>query len=283
MQQVFNRKKRMRTSRPITFQRDAAIIYRRRRAPRRIRRLLRKRAYAVRSVINKSLASQQFIIHHSGLFSNGADGQGFVDFAMMGRRGFTARGFNDMQQLIAAQGWNEKIKIFSKTLRMDLTLVNATADGTMELDVYHYIITRDIQYANLIPYYNAMNSANDTLTGTTAIDKNTVGWTPFDCPLAANNCRIYKTRRYYISAGQAISFVIRQKRDRVIKVDDFSLVTTGGQTITRGTKGVFCIFKGLPDATNAIASVTSLRYSQQNTLRYAIDDDSIPRAGKLPL
>ncbi len=271
----------------ITGQHDSRMLYKRRRAPKRIRSKFRRKAqrFLKNQLNNKSSSTNLF--SRSQNFGNEEDEQEVFTIVS----GYTWCGIgttsNDRvgnvyevcQNIEAADPAGIAKDWYLTGMSTDYTLRNTSASESMELDVYEFVYRKDLEYQNAnITTTSMIIEANDEevlLPGaTTKIVATELGWVPTDANKAMRSILIKSKQRFYISAGNAISFTKRTRFFRPVKYvsTDFKIRGADNQvdmfTSKAGvTRGIICVMKGLPTNSLASAQVT-LAYNAQT--RYTI-------------
>lgn len=270
----------------ITQQHDSKLLYKRKRAPKSKRRKARRKflSHLRLELQNAANNDNLFQVNNTG-FSTTAGLQNVLTITS----GYMAAGSGvvsdqvgswrrAMQNYLNAHPDEVSYDMYITGLSTDYTLVNISAN-TMELDVYEYILRGCIkQYfgASGIKSMFLDTEANESkLAGATSkMSLTDLGWTPFDSNDALKFVIIKSKQRYYISAGQAISFTKDVKFRKPIKVNSIDFQNTDESSsdfspLAYVTRGIMCVFKGLPNATDA-ASAVNLAYNAQAKYRFKV-------------
>ncbi len=279
----------------ITGQHDSRMLYKRRRAPRKVRRKFQRRARRfLKNQLNaKSSSTNLFLAHDT--FSAATDkqlvftitagytwaGDGATSHDHVGNVYEICQNIEGADPSDIAKDW------YLTGLSTDYTLSNTHATNPCELDVYEFVYRKDLQYQNAnVTTASMIIEANDEeskLAGATsklAIDD--LGWVPTDANKAMRSILIKSKQRFYIAKGNAISFTKRTKFFRPVKYvsTDFKIRGSDNQadmyTAKAGvTRGIIVIAKGLPTQSLHSAAV-DISYNAQS--RYTVkqvdrDDD----------
>ena len=264
----------------VTTQYDSRMLYKRKRAPKGVRRRARRRAksFVYKQLMNAKSNTNLFQFHRVGAAS-AAGGQlvtsltsGYT-FCGTGTTGNDSVGaiYDVVQNLTNATPNIASKKYFLTGMSTDYTITNTSASDIAEVDVYEWVARKDFDYNELNPAYCSISnyleketSSESKMPGaTTAMAFNQLGWVPTDANSAMRNMLILSKQRYYIGPGQAASFVRRHKFKSpvVYGPSDFNIVTQADQVDTflcrKGiTRGIILVYKGLPGAVNAAAAVS---------------------------
>ncbi len=278
----------------ITTQKDSMSIYRRRRAPRKVRLRARNKY--------KRFIKKQLIAHrdNTNLFNLNLIPASSISEQKLSS--FTVGYINANLVGDAGGDWDEAFSNFlnatpssaSKAfyvtgLNYDVTISNVTgATVTVdalacELDVYEYVYrkTKLINGANGLESLLTNTLDNETKLPGATLQMKVVdpGYTPFDSNQALKYIIIKSKQRYYIPRGDSISFVKNIKFNRPIKLtsEDFASTATavGDFTAKAGlTRGLIFVQKGTPtqDLTSGLVGATQLFISIQIRYRFKVVD-----------
>lgn len=208
----------------VTSQHDRAVQYRRKKAPRRIKKKARRSRKRHEWNILKDLAPQTAVRNGtlSGSWAAGVTTQYAVDCCIYGLNGAvdnaSDQGYQDVSVVLSAdpQANDSFEKICFSTAILDVTYTNtSTVQFTQEVDVYEIIFTRQNSGTRLLGDYNAAFAATPiTGSGTAVTDFTPRGMTPFECPLAsAQGYKVLKKTKYFISAGNCFTYQIKDKKN----------------------------------------------------------------------
>lgn len=257
----------------VTTQHDSRTVYRKRRMPKRKKRPWKKFVRKVRAVINRSVASETIMFNGSQVNTN-ATGNNNGSFQswnicmLYGNNGNPGNpggngtlGNNDLRKVVniltgsigSTTATNSKIAF--ETAVMDITLsYSGTYGGPLELDLY------DVVFRKEPPDSTIANTLSNALLGTTtlptgsALTLDSRGVTPFDIPLflSQSGCTILKKVKYFMAPGNAITYQIRDPRNRYLtkhEITDYGIGSTDnasnfGTWAKRGwTRGILYVFK----------------------------------------
>ncbi len=283
----------------ITQQHDSKMLYKRRRAPKRVRRRAKRRSggflkkqlmvlnqksnlYTATQATSNTINSQAVHTVVSGAFSGDITATG----DQVGNLVSLVQ--NDRSSVSVS---NVGIKAYLISMSIDYTFVNSSA-FIMELDVYSWVARRDFNMhpgvAKTLGEYFVDTLASQQVIGTTgtSLVDTTVGVTPYDSSVFCRNIIILSKQRYYISAGQAISYVDNKRWFKPKRIPMWlsggisSTAIEGNNTIYAAgiTRGVFCVHRGVPSATNNCGDITTLLSCAQVTYKFKVMNDEIPQA-----
>ncbi len=280
----------------ITTQKDSMSIYRRRRAPRKVRMRARKRY--------KRFIKNQLIAHkdNTNLFNEGANFPSLINeqvlhalvFGYMATNG-TTDDVGDWNQVfenfINATVGDSSKSFYVTGLNYDITITNRTGSDAptseavaCELDIYEFVYRKDKYYNNSEGTVGLLKEAladEALLPGATNKMLTTdVGYTPFDSNQAMKYIVIKSKQRYYLPRGESVSFIKNIKFNRPIKLigDDFKdIQTNAGDFLAKGglTRGLIFISKGTStqDLVSAVVGSTALGISVQCRYKFKVVDN----------
>lgn len=239
----------------VTSQYDKATQYRRKVAPKRIKRKCRKLAKNYEWNLIRSLGTNTWL-RNSSLFGSwvaGATTQFAVNACLFGLRGSgdspVQAGFQDLQQILGQDTSMDNAfekAIFSSGV-MDITYTNtSTVQFTQEVDVYEIIFVGRTSGGTCLIDYNAQFTATPTIGLGTAIgDFSPRGVTPFECPGASSmGYRVIKKTKYFISAGNCFTYQIRDSKNKWLEGSEFWVTSQSGESQWRAkTRNVLFISK----------------------------------------
>lgn len=271
----------------ITGQMDSKVLYRRRRAPRRVRNRARKRAkvYLYRQLRAHSSNTNLFTRHISdsssvdtqGVFTVTSGytwcGSGTVGSDRVGSIYETCQNIENTDPVSVAKDW------YLLGMSTDYTLTNVST-GSIECDVYEFVIRKDFSWKDtshisVYSFWKDILQEESKLPGATlAMSVNDLGVVPTDANKAMRNILIKSKQRFYIGVGNAVSFTKRTRFRRPVKYTsaDFDISSSTGnidvlQAKAGVTRGIFVIYKGLPTVANACGAAT---VAMANQTRYTI-------------
>ena len=273
----------------LTNQNDTISLYKRRRAPRRVRRRARRR---YRNFLSKQLRmlpdnTQQF----NQVFTNTStlNAQHFSTFTLfpmqvglgVSTNNFTCHVQEAFDNVLNAASANASSHIYITGMNYDFTLANVS-DKTAELDIYEFVIRKDKTFQPTAAFaltsaYVDANDDEDVLPGaSTKIALSDPGATPFDVNQMSKYVLLKSKQRIYLSAGQATSFVRDIKMRRPVKITSEELHDTslGSNefTVKAGiSRGIIMVHKGVPDATDNFPSV-EIKGNVQAKLRFKVQE-----------
>lgn len=205
----------------VTTQHDKTLQYKRKPAPRRLKKKYRRQAKAYTWNLTKSLGTTTAVRNATlaGSWIAGATTQFAVATCLYGLNGTgatpTLNGFNDVATVCNLDGTTDDKgeKVLFTSAVMDLTYTNtSTVQFTQEVDIYEIIFIGQQSGTDILTDYNECFAAAPKLGGpSTAItDFSPRGVTPFECPIAsAKGYRVIKKTKYFVSAGQSFTYQYR--------------------------------------------------------------------------
>lgn len=282
----------------ITTQRDRSNIYRRRRAPRRMRARKRRQMRYFKSKLLKMKGARTMITNQQVTVTSLPSLQSVSSFVLYGGRvdglgGATLRGYDDMEDLRKRDyllGDNTgdpegrigaECKWFTKTGVMDMTIQNVSENNVpIEMDVYEFycgLLENDAgdDVETAIQFYNQDILRQGPATAQLqTLDQTDRGVTPFEfgTPMSKFRMKIVKKTKYFIPYGDCITYQIR---DSKIRQFDHSVYRNNSPT-TRHTRGVYIVAK----PTAGLSSVEcSYVVGCTRKYKYYVDQSNTVRAG----
>lgn len=231
----------------ITFQNDEAMMYRRKSAPRKVRRSRRKAMKNFMYRMDKLQSMKTCKIHWSDFIvtapSNYFDGQGVKGVSIYGYgtntyAGNTNTGNGDLWWIFSREnGADPTATLASRKLRfrscvMDLKITNTGGDGATYVDnvayvdIYHVLCRKDlhndsIATGDIASYWNACINEQAPGNMPTPITNNRLyDVTPFDASGFGRYFKVLKLRRVKISKGQNFNMQIRDPGNYVLNMED---------------------------------------------------------------
>lgn len=267
----------------VTNQFDRSRQYRYRPLSRRKRFRARRRFRRFEKLLNKRLAKQTVLFNTSNTVNvTGVSVQSFVAAQLYGWRGTDTTqdvGNSDMSDLYnndARIGSASKYEITDAVL--DFTGRNTGTTSTLEIDVYEYFTRADnALYSSLQDLLGKVDSDTPVINGAGfGIGIGTRGAGPFELPVLCENIKIIKKTKFLLSPGQAFTYIVKDRRPRIIWGDDVSRVTVGSNFHRNGfTRGLLCVVK------NAIGegalTVGTFVGGASRIYRYVITQESITK------
>ena len=296
-------------SNAISTQFDSKLLYRRRRAPRGVRRRARRRFKRFESLQLKNRASQTNLFQVNSL-GYGANAPGTQNLFTL-TSGYTWCGtppnagslsdqvgniYEVCQNMTSASPIADQNKYFLTGMSTDYTLTNIGV-GTSEVDVYEFIARRDFTWSqfgresgggatdlSIRKMLEEVTNSETQMPGAgAAMTFGNLGWVPTDANQAMKNIIILSKQRYYIGAGQAVSFVKRTRFKKPVSYDSTNMRMAvdingliAGTPETQDfilkarkgiTRGIIVIYRGLPSAASA-ADAVNIAYNAQT--RYSM-------------
>lgn len=274
-------------SNAITDQHDSRTLYRRKRAPKYIRRKARRKykSYLVQALnaagnqtnlFNNSNSEDATIAGAQDLFclySGLLYGNIGEDIGVAGARKEAIGTIYNFFQNVTGDApdaiRNSSKKLYLTGMTTDYTISNLSVN-LAEVDVYEFVFRKTyamtIEGSGNQPLKNELQTSTDDeklLPGaTTGMVSTNLGWTPFDSESLLKYIVIKSKQRFYMSGGKTISFVRRVNFKKPIRVqgEDFdSYIFESGSAIQplnwsalRGaTRGIIVVYRGVPGVSSA--------------------------------
>ena len=228
----------------LTFQNDEAVVYRRKRAPRRVRRRHRKAFKNFMYNMDKLQSMKTCVIYNRSLFTatptGVANGQAPMGVTMYGYNANTYAsnsdlGNGDMGWIFARENGafptatEGSRKLRFRSCVMELTITNElAAGGTGDIygigifDIYH-VIARKNNGITSDPADFWTRSLNLEAAGnmpTAITTSNQLGITPFDATNFGKYWLVKKKRRVRLSPGQVYNFQMRDPGNYVLQMSE---------------------------------------------------------------
>lgn len=178
----------------------------------------------------------------------------------------TANDFDDIQAICATtvmgatgQTWptdSQYTKRMFIGCRQEMEVTN-TGSNLMYLDIYDYVLKKDVTEAapsylvSATPsqYWNQDSGAQATLS--------TIGVTPFDCRYVTDCCKITKVTKYQVEPGQSVMIVRHVKPRYLDAAKALDLVSSNSQFGLKGwTRGQIMVSVGKCDSTQDAEPLT---------------------------
>jgi len=238
----------------LTEQKDVTNLYRRKRAPRRVRRRARRFAGKVNYVIDRGLGMKTCVIPNSSQVSwsptGYADGQNSIGITMYGYNvntyaSNTDPGNGDIPWIFAREngayptGSSGTRKLRFRSCCIDYSIQN-TYDEGVYLDIY-FVIARQAAGSSSDPAVVWNNGLAEQLAGnmpSAVTTKDFYGVTPFDAPGFGRFWTIKSRRRVFIQPSEIYSFQQRDAANYYLNMDDI-LDLRVKKYITEGVLFVF--------------------------------------------
>lgn len=262
-----------RSGQGVTEQRDRALIYRRKGAPRRVRSRNKRWTRKFQRTLAKLGGARTLLTNKPTIVIAAAGNQAIVDFVLFGGRvdGAVAaadRGFDDMNDLrqrdylvgdstgdVQNRFSSGAVKFVVSTAIMDLTIHNSTVEEPtqnfpMELDVYEFACGEwpGTLGSDLLTAFQTLNqdafpqaAAGPNISTLQLYDR---GCTPFELPAAlkGTKTRIYKKTKYFVPVGDTVTYQIRQTKFRTFNGEE---LYRHNSPVTKYTQGVIIVSKPL--------------------------------------
>lgn len=225
----------------VTIQNDSRMLYRRKRAPKKVRRRARKRyqRFLHNQLVGAADNTNLFQASGSGSSTSGNQlmqtitsgytwcGTGTLTTDQVGNV------YQAFQNLLNADPALTSKEWYLIGLSMDYTIANTHATTTAEVDIYEFQFRKDHEEDLLtsgnvrVSQYleNAIDQESKLPGATSKMSVTSLGYVPTDSNEAMKNILIKSKQRFYISPGQAISFTRRSRYRKPVKYqsDDFEV------------------------------------------------------------
>lgn len=273
----------------VTNQFDSKMLYKRKRAPKRVRRKARRRhrAYIARALKERSNFTNLY--QKNGTLAVTVAGTQGVGSLVSGYTYNNAVGSDAIGTVfeVAQNQYNLGPNFTTKRLYLygmstDYTLVNSSASNTAEVDVYEFVARRDHQERLSTPsvanWFGDATAEEDKAPGAlTKMSYGNLGWVPTDANTIMRYIIILNKQRYVLSAGQSCSFVRRVnfKRPVMYGIEDWEIAGSSDHnnfiSLKRGvTRGIIIIYKGLP--VGSAADAVQISWNAQTRYKVKVLD-----------
>lgn len=255
--------KRVSSGRTVTFQKDLANVYRKRRMPRRKRSRWMGFVRKVRAVNEKDIGTISVVRNSQLTQSSFLGEQGVTCVELYGLDGSVYPGSDDLRAFVQSHNsgtvpTNNRYRFCSGVLDMTFTCVADPEDPTshtMELDLYDMVYRGYTRFGNPIDLFTDAAADTPTFGTAGAVTLNTLGATPFQFPAALSSVKVLSKRKYFLSNGNSATYQIRDPKNRIFLTD--MVDNHPGSDAMRGwTRIVFFIFKHVPVAGGSIPNIT---------------------------
>lgn len=259
----------------ITEQYDKKTIYRKRSMPRFKRRRWRKFKSKVLAVSERSLGSRTFVFNTQDTPSQNISGTQLVyDVSLYGFKSTVGR-HNDMVNIVQKENTGDQTALAGETIDdttkflfqsgvLDITIRNSSFNNegpgnnvpiAIEMDIYEVYVSKDTDNtANDLNTFvdlmlKASNDSKQIGGGTASANSLSIfkrGATPWDTPTALSRYRIKiaKKTKYFLSAGQTMTYQFRDPRRRTIERQRVN--ERSGYSRPGWTKTMLIIAKSVP-------------------------------------
>lgn len=248
----------------VTRQHDSRMVYRKKRMPRYKRKRWGNFVKKVQAVNAKQQGTKTLVLNASKQNTAVSYDQMLQFFSLYGRSGADPTnelGSSDlrycMNQIAPAAPYSKKFTF--KSGIMDLTVTNS---GTkkLEVDLYHITYWGEGQAPSFGDALADAESTTPTMGTATALTLKARGATPFDFPALMRflKCTIQKKTKYFIDAGDTITYQLRDAKEYKYAEEDQLAIAGGDQLAKKNmTQSVLLIAKTLAGATYDGAQLTT--------------------------
>jgi len=174
----------------------------------------------VNAVINSGLGTRS-VVRNGKQVSGIGDASGNQSYLEATLYGISGSGFHDdVKQIFDSFGTADQLR--GKLLRfksgvLDITLTNTSEGGqTTEIDIYSYYVKRSFPEADVGTLLDGVlaDAVTPIIATMSSFTKETRGFTPFQAPAALKYIKITKKTKYFLGAGQSVTYQHRDSRDR---------------------------------------------------------------------
>jgi len=274
--------KNMTTGRGVTFEHDKAFIYRRKRMPYKKRRRWKRLIKLDRAIDLKKCGSRTYVFNTLVQSTNSNDAnQGHFNACLYGAHDPARSYINDLHYIgendrendpNAAQGVTiqPSTKIFFRSAVLDVTIRNSSKrvtvvgspntyqeDGTLEVDIYEITSSKKwvefdestgslAEYGQLMDVFDEAETDIKGINNANAADYRKRGMTPWESTYALSRygIKILKKTKYRISAGNTITYQMRDPKNRVMSYQGLNELAGGNKP--GWTKWVYIVYKLVP-------------------------------------
>lgn len=271
----------------VTFQHDTKTVYRRKPAPKRVIRKIRRFQKRVDSVLDRHAGTQTLVLSNGFNIQSAVNEQNFIGFTLYGVTGTNPSWNYDIASILnSVPDVSDTLPNYARRVHMrnavlDVTLRN-TGATLVEMDLYEWYCKKTCNVGNPdLLLGSSENQESQTILGRNELDMYDVGATPFQFPNVGRYLTIRKKSKAVISAGNAYTYQIRDPRNKWIPADRIIDTPNAHFGIPGWTQGVYVVIKGTPSNTSpgvydraSVANITgsvTRNYSWRTVNRFARD------------
>lgn len=275
--------------RALTFQHDSRLSYRRRKAPRRVRRRAAKAMKRFVRMDSKTLGLTSRVFPNmyapAQIVPTGyADSQTvFTDGLYGGISGSATWG--DLWAIANAEALATDSGMLNfRSARMDFQLRNASTTNVLVADVYTVVARKEGYNEPGEDWKQGLLNEN-TAAGTTAATPETLGVTPFDAPGFGQSWLVLSKTTYRISPGNSIYLELKGRKGLSFNTDRFEYDTTNTAYRTRMfrglSKGLICVMRNADPIVGSPSKLGPIDYEivSVKSYRYGIKAYAADAAG----
>jgi hypothetical protein len=287
----------------ITFQNDEAMIYRRKNAPRRVRRQRRRamknfmyRMDKLQSMKTCKIQWETLVTAEPTSFANGqkVTGVSIYGFGTNTYAANTNTGNGDMWWIFSRENGADPVNtLASRKLRfrsavMDVMITNIAdtedpeyINGLAYIDIYHVLcrknVNSDVTSSGDIPSFwdQCINEQADGNFPAPITNVSYYGLTPFDASGFGRFFKILKTRRVKLSAGQTFNTMIRDPGNYLLEMQDLRNLDQRANT----TEGLIFVVRN-PTVVGSIPGKAACRIRATKTYHYTEVSSSVDSIGQ---
>lgn len=228
----------------VTFQNDSRNLYRRRRAPRRLRRRAKRFAKKVHRVMTADNGQQSLtrnlLVRLARTTTGLGDSQISYGVSMYGGNTDASLTSGDLsvirRTMDSTDAFNPRVTFKSAVL--DFFITNNDSSNGMYLDIYYCIARKSGAFADPLDCWNNAITDMAGITGVSGITSNQqFGVTPFDTPAFGSNWTVTEKKRVFIQPQAVFSFVMKDPADYVFDLGQVEYT----RAIRNMTEGVIFI------------------------------------------
>lgn len=273
---------------PISFQHDSAVQYRRRRAPKRVKRRMRKITKQWNYMTGKALGQYSRVFNY--VFAPAtitplslASSQTVFDTILYGGdtvNAWNSRLFEICQDLLNSQS---TAKVYFKSAVLDVQIRNVDPNSPLICDVYKVVARREGYDSPGAEWAQA--ATNQVVTsGSNVLTPLHMNATPFDAPGFGSYWLILQKVRYRIGPGSSVYFTLKDPRNYEFDTARFNYDSGASLNRTRYFKGLSkgYIFVGRSsslDATNQYSGQVNWQITTTQSYHYAVNSGSFDQSG----
>lgn len=254
---------------PITAQRDFNVIYRRKRAPWKVKRRAKRYRKFCKKVINAvdtRNEKQKVLFVQNGVLNSIAGTQACYSntFQLYSVNISTTAGQRDMANMISGLGdtSTSETKTYFRSGQMEVVLQNK-GTGAAYVDLYYYVARKDSgEPVTTQALVDQGFTGSPTNMGGSNLLSGTYGATVFQSKDFCQVFKIYRKTSALVPSGQFFEFNLRSSKNKIIDRDD--IIRSPG-ALKGLTQGVVMIIYGAPNTTDGAPVATEFTYNVTRT------------------
>lgn len=266
----------VRSGQGVTVQHDARSIYRKKRAPRSVRKRWRRFCRKIHAVAEKDFGTRTVVFNKTQAFTNtSSSNHGLAYCSLYSLNGTGDSFMQDLYNMAVLENLNanptaaagitvnDSTKWLFQSGILDVTFRNsstynqagvqvASADAKLEVDVYELLSNRDWTdqsgpFSDITSCFARGATQTLNLGGAgTGVTLPARGVTPWDLPYALSYFRlkILKKTKYFVNNNDTFTYQIRDPKRRVIMQDRMD--SSEGGNLVKWSRHLLVIFKLVP-------------------------------------